>query len=291
MSFTPFVYVAMPLDFVPRTSRPSEEVNALLAKNGMAIYRPDTAFRIPAGTIPTKTVGNINRAALTECDAVLAFLPPPGGSSIGVPMEIEMAREQNKPLMVVGHFEVVYRSWSLPKTDLVLFTDEFDRESAQALYALTAKEHRRRARPAPSRALYVKTDPGAALPTRAYDGDAGFDMYTLEDTLVPAGGFVDVPVGISVQFPDNVWGMIIGRSSTVRKLDLLVTPGVIDTGYRGPLFAGVRSLRADDYTVKRGERLAQILPFPNMAQQIHPIAVDVLTPSDRGEMGFGSSGA
>jgi dUTP pyrophosphatase len=139
--------------------------------------------------------------------------------------------------------------------------------------------------------MYVQLDAGAALPTRVYKGDAGFDLYTLNDWTIQPGEFVDVPVGCAVQFPDRVWGMIVGRSSTLRKHDLMVMPGVIDTGYRGPLFAGVRSMRDTAYNVKRGERLAQLIPFANVAMDLHPTAVDVLSPSDRGEAGFGSSGA
>lgn len=291
MSPTVLTYLAHPIDFTDSIRNRVAGIASTMNSGGLAAYIPSYAFKLPHDALPTEGLSRINRAALTECDALIAFLPPPGQTSVGVYMEIETAREQGKPTLIVGDAALWTRSWALPRTELVLYTDEFDRGSAQALRSMVARQWRLRSRPAPTRAMYVQLDPGASLPTRAYDGDAGFDMYTLEDTVIPAGQFVDVPVGLRIQFPEGVWGMIAGRSSTVRKLDLLVTPGVIDSGYRGPLFAGVRSLRSDDYTVRKGERLAQIIPFQTTADQLHATPVDVLAPSQRGESGFGSSGS
>jgi dUTP pyrophosphatase len=136
---------------------------------------------------------------------------------------------------------------------------------------------------------------GGTLPTRANNGDAGFDLYTSEDTLVPAGEFVDVPCGVRVAFPPGMWGRIAGRSSTLRKRGLLVAEGIIDTGYRGPLYAGVRNLEDEDKWVRKGERIAQLIPHDNVATNHHAVEIDrglfARIPGDgRGEAGFGSSG-
>lgn len=293
MTASPLVYLAHPIDFADPTQTRAlvERIAYSMQAASLNAYVPGYAFITVHGANATGQIGAINRAALTEADALIAVLPKPGVTSIGVPMEIEMAREQNKPMLIVGHPTQLAGSWALPRTDLVLFSEEPDEASVASLASLVARVRRNRNRPPASRALYTRLDPGAILPSRAYSGDAGFDLYTQEETLVPAGQFVDVPVGCAVQFPDDVWGLIIGRSSTVRKLDLMVVPGVIDTGYRGPLFAGTRSLRDDDYIVKKGERIAQLIPFPNLAQGMHATPVDVLASSDRGEAGFGSSGA
>lgn len=286
MSPTPFTYLAHPIDF---SSRDYALIAYAMQNNGLAAYIPSHAFKVPLGAAPNEVLSRINRAALTECDALVAVLPPLGETSFGVPMEIEQARAESKPTLIVGDSGTWTRSWALPRTELVIYTDEVDENSVRSLRELIART--RRKRPDPVQSLYVKLDPGAALPTRAYEGDAGFDLYVSEETTIAPGEFVDVPVGCSVQLPDRIWGLITGRSSTVRKLDLLVTPGVIDTGYRGPLYAGVRSLRDDVYTVKRGERLAQLIPLHNAAMGLVATPVDVLTSSDRGDAGFGSSGA
>lgn len=291
MSPTPLVYLAHPIDFAQMDRAQLELIATTMNQVSLAAYIPSYAFKIPLGAPPNERLNRINRAALTECDGLIAFLPAPGQVSYGVPMEIEMARGQNKPIWIIGDGEIWTQSWAMPRTDLVLYSDVFSGSGAETFRAMIARERRNRNRPPASRAMYTKLEPGAILPTRAYSGDAGFDLYALRDTEIPAGGFVDVPMGCSVQLPDDVWAMITGRSSTVRNLDLLVTIGIIDSGYRGPLFAGVRSLRDEPYVVPKGDRIAQLIPFPNLARLMHATPVDVLAPSDRGELGFGSSGA
>lgn len=128
-------------------------------------------------------------------------------------------------------------------------------------------------------------------PKRGYVGDAGFDLYVAEDVVVPYAEFVDVPCGVSVELPDGVWAMLTGRSSALRKRGLLVTQGIIDNGYRGPLYAGVRNLHTRNVVLKRGERIAQLIPFSLEAPQLALQRVDSLNSSDRGHNGFGSTGA
>lgn len=291
---TAFVYFAHPVDFAD-TRTVVNEIARQIKNAELALYDPELAWTLPQSAEPVATLTNVNRAVLSQCDAVIAYLPS-GTRTVGVPREIEQAVAEGKPLLIVSDADTFRHSWALPQEDAnVRHVDSFSpNQLPGGLGWLNGRvRHLRvqRHRTPPAQAMYVRLDPGAAIPTRAYQGDAGFDMYTTEETTIPAGGFVDVPVGIAIQFPERVWGMIVGRSSTVRRLDLLVTPGVIDTGYRGPLYAGVRSLRSDDYIVKKGERLAQIIPFPNVAMGLHATPVDVLSPTDRGEAGFGSSGA
>lgn len=289
MSPTPFVYLAHPIDFADQAY--ADKAAYAFDQESLAAYIPSYAFKLPYGAAPNEVLNRINRAALSECDALVAVLPKSGDRSAGVFMEIEQARAESKPTLIVDEDGAWTSSWSVPKTDLVVYAEALDLVSLRALKTVMLRVRRNKRKTLGAQPLYVQLDRGASLPSRAYQGDAGFDMYTLNDTVIPAGAFVDVAMGISVQLPDRVWGMITGRSSTVRKLDLLVTTGIIDTGYRGPLFAGVRSLRTDDYTIKRGERIAQLIPFPNVASTLHATAVDFLSPSDRGVSGFGSSGA
>lgn len=137
------------------------------------------------------------------------------------------------------------------------------------------------------------TGPGL-IPSKAYEDDAGLDLYTyVEDSDrnfigVAPGSFVDVPCGISVELPANTFGMITGRSSTLRKRGLLVAQGIIDVGYRGELFAGVWNLSHRWAEIKSGERLAQLLILPTWA--IDVVRVDSLSEHPRGTSGFGSTG-
>lgn len=127
-------------------------------------------------------------------------------------------------------------------------------------------------------------------PVRGYAGDAGFDLFCSETTHIPYGEFRDVPCGINIELPEGVWAMITGRSSTLRRRQLLVIQGIIDVGYRGPLYAGTQSFAPGPVTVERGERIAQLIPMPLWADKLYFERVSELEPSDRGTNGFGSSG-
>lgn len=139
--------------------------------------------------------------------------------------------------------------------------------------------------------LPVVIEPGGQLPTRAYADDAGFDLYVAEDTTLYVGQFKDVPMGVRVELPPGVWGFLTGRSSTIRTRGLLVTTGIIDTGWRGPLFAGVQNIGVKAAVVKRGDRIAQLILLPAISALFTPVRVSQLSPSARGENGFGSTGS
>lgn len=130
------------------------------------------------------------------------------------------------------------------------------------------------------------------LPTRAHSDDVGLDLYTWgHDWVIDPGEFRDVDCGIRVEFPEGVWGMIVGRSSTLRKKKLLVMTGIIDTGYTGPLFAGVQNMSPYPTKIEEGERVAQLVLFPNVTERISVVRVEKLGKNGgRGERGFGSSG-
>lgn len=142
--------------------------------------------------------------------------------------------------------------------------------------------------------IYFQLLPGEGnpqVPTKAYLGDAGWDLYVSRDVVVPAYSFVDVHTDIAIAMPEGVWGRITGRSSTLRKYRLLVNEGIIDNGYRGELFIGVFNLANHDRFIPVGTRIAQIL-FHRLVEewglQWEPIMV--LPPSQRQDKGFGSSG-
>ena len=126
------------------------------------------------------------------------------------------------------------------------------------------------------------------LLSRAYPGDAGFDLFCREEHWIGPGESVDIPLGVRVQLPGGWWGLLTGRSSTLRKRGLLVAQGVIDQGYRGPLYAYVRNMTEEMVRVRDGERLAQLVPLPLFPGTIE--LVEDLEDHERGVSGFGSSG-
>lgn len=125
----------------------------------------------------------------------------------------------------------------------------------------------------------------------AYPGDAGFDLRTAEYTEVKPSAYGLVPCKVRVEFPDGVWGWIVGRSSTIQRHQLLVLPGIIDTGFRGELYVAVWNLGSRTADVEAGERIGQLILMPNVTQQFRPEQVPAIDEgSARGSNGFGSSG-
>lgn len=137
---------------------------------------------------------------------------------------------------------------------------------------------------------FKQMDLGALLPTRGHADDAGFDLYTSVETKIPVGEFVDVPCGVSVDLPDGYWGLITGRSSTLRNLSLLVPNGIIDNGYTGSLFVGAMNIGNRPVTVPVGDRIGQIVLLPSLPTEFRAQWGE-MRPKARGNKGFGSTGS
>lgn len=118
-------------------------------------------------------------------------------------------------------------------------------------------------------------------------GDVGYDLASVERVVVPPGERALIPTGIRLEMPENIWCSIEARSSASAKM--LITPdAIIDSGYRGELFAVVFNLGKEPYTVEPGERIVQIIFHERVLADVQE--VDSITPSERGESGFGSTG-
>jgi dUTP pyrophosphatase len=137
-----------------------------------------------------------------------------------------------------------------------------------------------------------KLHPNAIIPTKAYFGDLGFDLYALEDTFVPGSDMERSPVvkvrtGIAIEFPPG-WGAFIkDRSSVALKKKLHVVGGVIDNGYRGEIIVLMSNLSSSPVQIKAGEKIAQLVPIPLSYLEIHEVE-EFAEETERGEKGFGS---
>ena len=136
-----------------------------------------------------------------------------------------------------------------------------------------------------------RLDPDLPLPATAHNGDAGVDLYARENATIAAkGGRILMPTGLAIAIPLGFAGFVVPRSGLALKhgITLVNTPGIIDSGYRGELkVVMINTDPAVDYSVTRGDRIAQIL-----IQRIETIdwnVVDNLDGEDRGG-GFGHSG-
>lgn len=138
----------------------------------------------------------------------------------------------------------------------------------------------------------ARLDARARLPTRAHDGDAGLDLYALEDAALAPGERAAVGTGIAVEIPPGQAGLVVPRSGLAARhgISVVNAPGLIDAGYRGEI--RVLLLNTDPrerFEVAPGARIAQLVVI---AVEL-AVAVDVesLEASERGAGGFGSSGS
>ena len=108
-------------------------------------------------------------------------------------------------------------------------------------------------------------------------------------TIAP-GARAAVPTGLVLEIPVGVEGQVRPRSGLARRhgLTVLNSPGTVDADYRGEVQVLLVNLGAEPVTVRRGDRIAQLVIAPVTATEF--VDCDVLTASDRGTGGFGSTG-
>lgn len=129
------------------------------------------------------------------------------------------------------------------------------------------------------------------IPNRSYASDCGYDLIVVGHHNVMPSVVTPLPCGLSVEFPDEAWGLIVGRSSARRDHGLFVHVAVIDAGFRGELFVDVTPIDGKAKHIEHGQRIGQIIPLPTMALGWGGSTwVEALSESDRGDKGFGSSG-
>jgi dUTP pyrophosphatase len=252
------------------------------------LFQPGKAFWLGKYAEPDPTIETINQAAQQQAEAVIAIWPR-GAKSWGVPVEIERALQNGQK---VAFLTDGTPTWAMPtawNTDPHFKTYQLSpigvREATKWVTEAIVGP-RPRTTPLP----YKRLTAAAQTPTRAYPDDAGLDLYVTQTTKIKPGQFVDVPSDIAIQLPPNTWAMLTGRSSTLRKHGLMVNQGIIDPGYRGELYAGVWNLTRKTVTIRKGERLAQLILMPNWTAEHHTTETTQLTNHPRGTQGFGSSG-
>ena len=137
--------------------------------------------------------------------------------------------------------------------------------------------------------VLIIAEPGFE-PTYAKPGDAGADLKSTEDHVIPSGERQLVKTGVKIAMPDGFVGLVHPRSGLAAKngITVLNTPGTIDAGYRGEIMVTLLNTSNESFEVRRGDRIAQLL-FQKV-ERAEFIAVSQLPESARGDGGFGSSG-
>lgn len=137
---------------------------------------------------------------------------------------------------------------------------------------------------------FRRTTPEARLPSKAHDSDACFDLYAAVHEEIFPGDTVTVSTGFDIAIPDGHVGLVCSRSGNASKgLVVANAPGIIDSGYRGPLKVILHNNSEDPWRLERGDRIAQLMVqevIPTMCIEVYELDLN----TDRGPSGFGSTG-
>ncbi len=139
---------------------------------------------------------------------------------------------------------------------------------------------------------YVKFHEKALLPRFAHGPgeDAGLDLCSVEDVGLPPRGWKVVRTGLGIQLPPGYEGQVRPRSglACAHGVTLLNCPATIDPGYRGELRITLINFGPEEYRVRAGDRIAQLIV--GRYAEVRWEAADALPASRRGAGGFGSTG-
>jgi dUTP pyrophosphatase len=136
-----------------------------------------------------------------------------------------------------------------------------------------------------------RLDPSLPLPAYAHPGDAGADLRAATEVVLPPGGRATVGTGIAIAVPDGYAAFVHPRSGLASRhgITLVNAPGTVDAGYRGEVRVVLLNTDpAEPFTVRRGDRIAQLVVQPVTRARFLDAAELPATP--RGEGGFGSTG-
>lgn len=129
---------------------------------------------------------------------------------------------------------------------------------------------------------------GEVLPEYAQPGDAGADLRSSVDEVLPPRGRMLISTGVSLALPENCVGLVWPRSGMAVKKGIDCGAGVIDSGYRGEIKVLLFNHSDEAFPIKKGDRIAQLLV--QKVERVRFKQVEELPESDRGAGGFGSTG-
>ena len=139
--------------------------------------------------------------------------------------------------------------------------------------------------------LRIRRSGATPLPHRAHSDDAGLDLASAEELVIPPGGRALVDTGLAIALPPSTVGMVCPRSGLAARhgITVLNGPGIVDAGYRGPVKVALHNTDpTEPFALGVGDRIAQLVVVPSLAPVLQE--VDDLDETERSEGGFGSSG-
>lgn len=135
-----------------------------------------------------------------------------------------------------------------------------------------------------------RVHPDAKIPLQANPGDAGMDLYSIEEAEIPSGEARLIKTGLQIELPTGTEAQVRPRSGLALKnsVTVLNSPGTIDEGYRGEIGVILINHGKETFVVEKSMRIAQMVI--QMVPSIQLIEAEQLSESVRGASGFGASG-
>lgn len=144
-------------------------------------------------------------------------------------------------------------------------------------------------RTGPELKVFLRSDK-ATLPTKGSELAAGYDLYSSEEAVIPAKGQGMVSTDISVIVPVGTYGRVAPRSGLAVKHGISTGAGVIDADYRGEVKIVLFNHSDKDFSIAKGDRIAQLVLEQIINAEIVSITHEELDQTVRGDGGFGSTG-
>ena len=138
--------------------------------------------------------------------------------------------------------------------------------------------------------MRVALDEGAYKPTRAHSTDAGLDLYSREDKYIPVNGYAVFDTGVHIELPENTYGKLESKSGLNVDSSIVSLGGVIDQGYTGSIKVKLYNMSDKLFWVSRGMKIVQLVICPCLFEDVD-IVDGITTETERGDAGFGSTGA
>lgn len=120
------------------------------------------------------------------------------------------------------------------------------------------------------------------------DGDIGYDVRAIEDRLLEPMETATISTGVFLELDDGFYADLRGRSGNSSR-GLICNLGLIDTSYRGEIKASITNLTGNDYEIKKGDRVGQLVFRKESMVNLEKV-LEIDSNTDRGVRGFGSSG-
>lgn len=137
---------------------------------------------------------------------------------------------------------------------------------------------------------FKKLSEDAIIPNYAHPEDAGMDIYSNEEKLIPARSWDLVKTGISMELPSGFEAQVRSKSGLSLKSGLIVlnSPGTIDENYRGEIGVILMNVSNQEYKVEKHQKVAQMVI--NKVEHFKVEEVSEISSSSRGAGAFGSTG-